>query len=146
MSRNDPMRPILDRVRQCLAEALVEVEEGRDLAGIADLIRSRIPVHETREWLLAAHVLMDRAVGIAEGWLDSRDLPPEIREVLIADLSILLSQGIAQELTPQSFAELRGDIASRPVCWRDVAVPLLFVIEILTINGDPDVEAVLLLD
>lgn len=140
------MRPILDRVRQCLAEALGDVEEGRDLEGIADLIRSRIPAHEMREWLLAARILMNRAVGVAEGWLDSPNLPQEIREVLIADLSILLSQGIAVELTPQRLAELQGEIASRPVCWSEVAVPLLFVIEILTINGDPDVEALLLLD
>ena len=139
-------RAALEPGRKLIAEALVEFERGGDVEDIVDLIRGRVPAHEAGEWLLTARILVNDTVGVVEAWLDAPDLDDEVREALLEALTLLVPQGIGEELTPQRLIEYQRDIAGRPVSWQEVAVPLLFVIEVLTMNVDPDVEAMLLLE
>ena len=127
---NDLSRAALEPVRRLIAEALVELEQDGNLEDIVNLIHSRGSRRMgPGQWLLTARILANCAVGVGEGWPDAHDLHDEVRKALLADLAVLVSQGIGEELTPQRFAELRTDIDCRPVSWRQVAVPLLFVIE-----------------
>ena len=146
MSHCDPIRVTLEPVRELIGEALVTLDGGSDLEDVVALIRERIPPDEAGRWLVAARILMNCAVGVAEGWLDAHDLDDEVRDTLIANLLMIMPEGIGEELTPRRLTELQADVADRPVARHEVAIPLLFVIGILAMNADPNVEGMLLLD
>lgn len=132
-------------VQDALRGAFAKVESGDDLQSVVNLIDDQVPEDAVRDWLLAARILANTALVVVEGWLRAPGVPRKIRRVLRGLLDRVVSEGLGERLTEERLQELHEDVDGRHVHKAEVVGPLLFVLEVLSMNTDPDIEAILLL-
>ena len=132
-------------VQDVLRQAFVKVESGEDVTAVVDLVHAQVPDEAVRDWILVARILSNSALIVVKGCLAAPGVPRRIRRVLRGLLDRAHANGLAEELTEERLLELRDDIDHRPVGTAEVVGPLLFVLEVLSMNTDPSVEAAFLL-
>lgn len=143
---------MIDELRQHIADAQRLITDALSLptgptqqAEIVQLIRRRVEGGDQHLWLLASLVLANCAIGVVEAWLDSPDTDEQVADILRDNLAVLLTEDIGPRLTEETGLGIVVDVARRHVSWHEVVTPLTFVMETLTMNTDPDIEALLLL-
>lgn len=141
----EELRQHLGEAQRLIADALLIPDGPDQQARIVDLIRRRVEPGNHDLWLLASLVLMNAAVGVVEGWLDNPNVDEQIADILRASLADLPAEGLGAEPSGKTAWNIVTHVADRPVEWHEVVTPLTFVMETLTMNADPDIEAMLLL-
>lgn len=53
-----------------IRDALLELRLSSDIQPLLGLVQDRVASNDAGDWLLAVRVLLNRAIGIVEGWLD----------------------------------------------------------------------------
>lgn len=120
-ARNALQTVVVDILRADVAH------EDDSLPIVADL-ETVIPVHDRLWWLLAGRVLVTRAIGVAEAWLDAPGLGEDVRLHIHQALYFALTEAIASEITPEGFIELYRGLRDRNIDWTEIAIPRVFLV------------------
>ena len=135
-----PYREVQDLLRKMFLMA----EDGDDVTAIVDLVNGGIPDDALRDWLLVSRILANNALIVAQWWMDAPGVPRRIRRIVRDLLDRARALGLGEVLTEERFAEYHEEVLRRDVAKVEVIGQLLFILEVLSMNTDPNVEALLL--
>jgi hypothetical protein len=125
------------QLRELLSEVLAAADGSLDVALQAlDAACAERTTPESFYWTLAALAFEDRAVQLAETWLDDQDLPPARRERVIELLTSVPGYWPLHGLDGDQAEQVIGrlGIATSP---RPIAATLGFVLGVLDLVDEP---------
>lgn len=135
-----PYREVQDLLRKMFLMA----EDGDDVMAMVELVNGGIPDDAHRDWLLVSRILANNALIVAQWWMDAPGVPRKTRRIVRDLLDRARALGLGEVLTEEQFAEYHEEVLRRDVAKVEVIGPLLFILEVLSMNADPNVEALLL--